>query len=62
MPVFHGDLSNWLAFHDLFVAALHNNGAMSGTQKRNLKTRNPAFLLQFIGVTDANYCEEGEIN
>jgi hypothetical protein len=52
---------SWLSFHDLFIAVLHNNGALSGAEKlQYLKAHvkgEPALLLQSITVTDSNYAE-----
>jgi hypothetical protein len=58
MPVFLGDLSNWLYFRDLSVAAVHNNGALRDAQTlqywKGQINDEPSLLLQFVAVTDAN--------
>ncbi|XP_055543216.1 uncharacterized protein LOC129728785 [Wyeomyia smithii] len=60
LPEFDGDYNQWLAFHDTFVALIHDNTEVPEIQKfhylRAAVKGEAAQLIESIGISAANYC------
>lgn len=59
LPSFSGNLHEWLSFRDIFRSSIHNNSALSASQKLSyLKLSllaEPLKIIQSIPISDANY-------
>ncbi len=59
LPTFSGQIEDWISFHDLFTAAVHNNSKLTNAQKlQYLKTSTKgeaARIIKNLSITDANY-------
>lgn len=59
LPLFDRKIEDWMAFRDMFTAAIHSKASLSNTQKLTyLKTQlsgEAARLIQALPITDANY-------
>ncbi|XP_058813142.1 uncharacterized protein LOC131677376 [Topomyia yanbarensis] len=59
LPEFDGDYNQWLAFHDTFVALIHDNAEVPAIQKfhylRAAVKGEAAQLIESIGISSANY-------
>ncbi|XP_055614831.1 uncharacterized protein LOC129761148 [Toxorhynchites rutilus septentrionalis] len=59
LPEFSGDYKDWLAFHDTFLALIHNNADVADIQKfhylRAAVKGEAAQLIESIGISTANY-------
>ncbi|GFR33187.1 integrase catalytic domain-containing protein [Trichonephila clavata] len=65
LPIFSGNLHDWITFKDLFKASVHNNSNLSNAQKlQHLKSslRGDAFrIIQSIAISDSNYLTAWEL-
>lgn len=61
LPVFDGDIYQWVSFHDLFKSVVHDNFSLTGAQKlQYLKASlkgEPSLLVQSIPISNANFAE-----
>lgn len=59
LPVFSGNLDNWMNFHDLFVSLVHSSHELSNIQKfyylRSSLSGDALKLIQTIAITANNY-------
>ncbi|CAG7696131.1 unnamed protein product, partial [Allacma fusca] len=65
LPTFSGSIQDWMSFHDLFSATIHNNHSLMPAQKLQylkLSLRGDAArILQSMKVTDGNYAIAWEL-
>ncbi|XP_058840866.1 uncharacterized protein LOC131696336 [Topomyia yanbarensis] len=59
LPVFNGNLDNWLNFHDLYLSLVHSSAELSNIQKfyylRSSLTGDALKLVQTIPISANNY-------
>jgi hypothetical protein len=59
IPIFTGNLMEWISFRDMFQAIIHNSSNFSGTQKlsylKSLVQGEPFRLISSLILSDANY-------
>ncbi|CAG7733021.1 unnamed protein product, partial [Allacma fusca] len=65
LPTFSGDPFEWLSFHDLFTASIHNNAALKGAQKIQYLVSacggQALDMIKSFPVSDGNYAEAWDI-
>ncbi|CAG7816910.1 unnamed protein product, partial [Allacma fusca] len=65
LPTFSGDPFEWLSFHDLFTASIHNNAALKGSQKMQYLVSacggQALDMIKSFPVSDGNYDEAWDI-
>ncbi len=61
LPVFDGDIYQWVSFHDLFKSVVYDNFALTGALKlQYLKASlkgEPSLLVHSIPISNANFLE-----
>ncbi|KMQ83686.1 hypothetical protein RF55_19346, partial [Lasius niger] len=65
LPTFTGNLIDWIPYHDLFQATVHNNSTLSDAQKlQYLKSSlkgEASTLLHAIPIADSNYAKAWDL-